>query len=78
MTHAIIEVAASRVAVYQHGHSDPVWMLDLSTQNGRRDARKLAAQLLIDQPTTLCFVRDEKSYRVPVGKGLGRADCRSV
>jgi|OM-RGC.v1.033812668 hypothetical protein len=67
---AIIEVAASRVAVYPHGYSEPIWVADLSTQNGRRDARKLAAQLLIDQPTTLCFVRDGKSYRVPVSKGL--------
>ena len=70
MTQAIIEVAASRVAVYPHGYSEPIWVADLSTQNGRRDARRLAAQMLLEQPTVLRFDRDGKSYRVPVAKGL--------
>lgn len=79
---AIIEISPRAVTVYGAG-KEVVWSVDLTTQNGRREARRLAAQMLWmeglpDGVSVLRFETDGTHYRVPASADLAARIAKVV
>ena len=60
---AFIEVAPSRVAVYKMD-GVVIWEANPQVSTGNKVIRRLAIQILEEQPTTLQFNKDGKVYRL--------------
>jgi hypothetical protein len=72
---AFIEVAKSAIRVYAHGTDRVVWSADLNTQNGKKQARKLAAEILwhpqVGPIDTITFQgEDGKEHTIPASAHL--------